>query len=315
MCDLWGRGRRDVGGPGSRVKFAIRIGSRRFGACTLFFSILVTRGAPAIPNKWQLTGPSSPAGKAGAPTRHLRLGPKSHAGALDVSISAMNRVASTYQRIRALLAGADLEGHLEPLEHVLEVERLRQAFRPEGDVKFLVLAESHVRSTLPNFARQGAGFIYEPRYYTPWWHQLLLPAFGVLQPTTADKRANFLLRLKQSGFWVLDVSLISLSGYTKVDPNWPNRPLDRIKREIFRESWNGHVERLFEEVRTQRRPAVICAFDCVRDVSPLHLGDNVTFIRFKAQGNSAKYSRPDYPFGTSKFQEAARKAELAGCLL
>src|ERR1039457_3918441 len=61
---------------------------------------------------------------------------------------------------------------VEPFDHVEEVERLRQRNRPR-QVKLLLIAESHVRVSDDQFARRGAGFLYEPRYTTRWWNDLI----------------------------------------------------------------------------------------------------------------------------------------------
>lgn len=81
----------------------------------------------------------------------------------------MKSIHRLYDNVGVLLHEAGVGDYVEPVEHVLEVERLRQAYRPHGEVKFLLIAESHVRVSPDHFASKGSGFIYEHRYYTPWW--------------------------------------------------------------------------------------------------------------------------------------------------
>jgi hypothetical protein len=228
-----------------------------------------------------------------------------------VDVESIHRV---YDNVRALLREADLEHYVEPVEHVREVERLRWEYRPNGDVKFLLIAESHVRVSPDYFASKKSGFIYEPHYYTPWWHQFILPAFGKVQSTNPENRLRWLKRLKSSGFWLLDVSLLSLSGYRKVDQDWPRRPLDKRKEEIIKASWGCHVKNLFDETMNQRRPPVVCAFESVSFVLPLGIMDQVTIVKFAGPGNARLFRSPDYRYGTKRFCDAARDAGIEGCI-
>jgi hypothetical protein len=230
-------------------------------------------------------------------------------------LGSMDRAAETYQRILTSLTDVGLRRFVEPVEHVLEVERLRQRYRPDGDVRFLLLAESHVRVGPDYFRKKGAGFLYEARYYTPWWRDLLLPAFGKIQSTTAHTREQWLSRLKQEGFWLLDVSLLSLSGYQKVDREWPRRPLDEFREQIISDSWHGHVKQTFNDIMAQSKPPVVCAFRNVAFVLDGNLPEEPTLLAFNSQQNARVYSSPDYGHGTARFQEAAKRACIAGCLL
>ena len=158
----------------------------------------------------------------------------------------MESVRRAYNDLCVLLRNADLDQYIEPIKHVLEVERSRRFYRPSTDVKFLLIAESHVRVSPDRFTNKGPGFIYEYRYYTPWWGDFILPAFGTVrpigdvptrQPANSANRFRWLECLKSNGFWLLDVSLLSLSGYQKVDPHWPGRPLDKLATRIIKTSW------------------------------------------------------------------------------
>ena len=197
---------------------------------------------------------------------------------------------------------------------MLEVERLRWEYRPNRDVKFLLIAESHVRVSPESFASEGSGFIYERRYYTPWWHDFILPAFGEVQPTNPENRLRWLKRLKSSGFWLLDVSLLSLSGYRNVDHDWPRRPLDELKKEIIKVSWGCHVKNLFDETMSRGSPPVVCAFKSISDVLPPEIENQATIVKFRGPGNARLFRSADYRYGTQRFRDAAREAGMKGCI-
>jgi hypothetical protein len=61
----------------------------------------------------------------------------------------------------------------------------------------------------------------------------------------------------------------------------------------------------------QERPPVICAFKNIAFVLPRELRNAITLLNFNAQKNASVYSAPDYPHGTSRFQDAARRAGIA----
>ncbi len=227
----------------------------------------------------------------------------------------MESVQCVYNKLRALLCDKGLGRYVEPVEHVLAVECLRQLYRPNGDVKFLLIAESHVRVSAGGFETKGSGFIYEHRYYTPWWHDFILPAFGTPQGTTPEKRLRWLECLRSNGFWLLDVSLLSLSGYRKVDRDWCGRPLEKLRGEIIKVSWDCHVENFFDQIMNQGCPPVVCAFESISNVLPSAVKEQSTIVKFKGQGNASKFRRRDYPYGTERFRDAARKAGIEACLL
>lgn len=165
-----------------------------------------------------------------------------------------------------LVALKDQYDVVEPFAHVEAVERLRQQNRPE-QVKLLLIAESHVRVSGDQFDRRGCGFIYEPRYTTPWWRDLFLPAFGSKHKgrLTPELKARMLERMRSAGFWVLDASILSLSGYQKVAPV-ENRPFSRapytrgLEREIPELSWRDHVDATFSSVMSSPNPPVLAAY-------------------------------------------------------
>ena len=198
---------------------------------------------------------------------------------------------------------------------MLEVERLRQAYRPDRDIKFLLIAESPVRVSNAYFERRGAGFVYEYRYYTPWWHQLLLPAFGAVQRTNPVNRLQWLQYLKSFGFWLLDVSTLSLSGYQKVDSGWPKRPLDEFREQLLFDSWNARVGIAFEQIMSQPRPPVLCAFKTISFMLPDEVKQRAAIVNFSGPGNAGVYFDPRYQYGTVRLQNAVRAAGIEGCFL
>lgn len=225
---------------------------------------------------------------------------------------------ATYDSICALFKGEEKTDclRLEPIEHVREVERLRQLYRPQcGKLRLLLLAESHV---VVSDLSKGVGFIYEPRYYTPWWHDLILPGFGAdPKRTTADLREKYLTRLRDEGFWLLDISIIALSGYRKVERDWPNRPFDmhsgRIRKEFSQLSWDGHVRGLFLDIVLREAP-VVAAFESVTWILPSEAPCTIHPIKFRTKSNNRVYRSPDYKGGTHSFKDLAERAGLEHCL-
>ena len=59
-----------------------------------------------------------------------------------IAVPAIN---DAYDCIRSCLSRCGLETYIEPLSHVLEVNTLRQAYKPKEEVRLLLMAESHVR--------------------------------------------------------------------------------------------------------------------------------------------------------------------------
>ncbi len=223
----------------------------------------------------------------------------------------LDSVLQVYDAIRARLEQADLAQFMEPVEHVLEVERLRQRYRPKTEVRVLVLAESHVRVSAQQYHRSGPAFLYNERYYTPWWQHLLLPAFAPERKRTdAAARLELLAQLQAAGVWVLDASLISLSGYRKVKTGWPNRPLEAARKKILEISWRGHVEEQVSGILKQTQIPAICVLRSVRKMLPEQVSSGCTILNFRCQSNAAVYGSGGYKFGTSAFLRAIRQAGL-----
>ena len=227
----------------------------------------------------------------------------------------MNTLTRTYDLLKSgLVSQFGADSPIEPFTHVARVEELRHQYRPAGPIRLLLVAESHVRTAEADFATKGVQFLYEHRYYTPWWGDLLLPGFGASSDgTTAGVRQDYLERMQAAGFWLLDVSILALSGYEKVGAS-TSRPFEARREQLLRTSWSSHVRALFQHVLTQPTPPVIVAFDNVADVLPLPLRNRVPRLKFKNQKNTKQYRSPSYDGGTATFAAAARQAGLATCL-
>jgi len=204
-----------------------------------------------------------------------------------------SRIRSAYRGIQQLVSAA----YLEPLRDVERVNELRQSFRPKT-IKLLILGESHVRR------RDGPGFIYNAAYYTPWWRDLLWPAFG----GRGQSRADNLLMLQQRGVWILDASIIALSGYRNVRREWPARPLDPYRNEIFAASWDAFVRNEFESASS----APVVYFESAAAMLPAATRANGTALRFNGprSAKTLRYTDPAYRYGTARFGEAVRAAGL-----
>ena len=220
---------------------------------------------------------------------------------------------STYELIRSGLEGCELPEPLEPFEHVNEVERLRLGFRPEN-TRLLLFAESHVRVTDEYFADRGVGFIYNHRYHTPWWNDLLLPALSAreVQSINLTERARLvqLLSFQRLGFWVVDASIIALSGYKKLDKRFEGRPFDVVRGAIIENSWE-YVGPIVEEMVNQAHPPVICYFKTVDFVLPEEVKKKGTALKFCTPTNASVYRSEAYPHGTVAFISAARRAGIS----
>ncbi len=191
-----------------------------------------------------------------------------------------SRISAAYDAVSAITGTS----YLEPLADVKRVDAWRRQFRPKT-VRFLLVAESHVRR------RQGPGFIYDPQYYTPWWHNLLRPAFG--KDVTRQ-------RLQELGVWILDMSVIALAGYRSVYPELgTNRPFDGVSAQIFSASWEHYVRHEFEEANCPH----MAYFDRVKASLPVVFG---TPLKFCVPSNSSRYSEPGYEYGTARFIQAVR---------
>jgi len=226
----------------------------------------------------------------------------------------MSAINDAYDCIRACLRGCDLEPYIEPLSHVLQVDALRQANRPKEDVRLLLIAESHVRRPDRYVQLFGPGFLYNPNYYTSWWGDLFLPAFGGRLRASRKNRQGYLRAMQNAGFWVLDMSLIALSRYDKVNPDWPARPFDSYQEQIVRDSWFYVVEAEVQKVMNQATPPVVCVYDRVSYVLPHTLLSQAAILKFNTPANAVQYRQPNYPFGAERFRQAAVAAGLHHCL-
>lgn len=204
-----------------------------------------------------------------------------------------SRIKQAYRAVESI-TGSEF---LEPLCDVERVNHLRQCFRPK-QVKLLIIGESHVRR------REGPGFIYDAGYYTPWWRDLLWPAFGRID----GSRAENLRFLCDKGVWILDASVIALSGYRNVQREWPARPLDPNLTGILAASWNRFVRQEFESAGA----AHIVYFERAGAMLPEQTRRNGTALRFNGprHAKALRYNDPQYRFGSARFIEAVRAAGL-----
>ena len=227
----------------------------------------------------------------------------------------MNTLEQTYQFLRSRLEETGHSAYIEPYSHVEQVDALRQQYRPR-DVRLLVVAESHVRRSDDAFLQRGPAFLYNPRYYTPWWTELLLPALGGTPGTNAEKRAAYLTRMQDCGIWMLDASVLSLSGYRTTQADWEPRPFTAVEQEIVKTSWAGYVQHEFASVWRQQRKPVLCVFERINHVLPTDVRTQAIPLRFLSPGANSRvcYRSPEYRFGTERFREAARQAGVANCL-
>ena len=150
--------------------------------------------------------------------------------------------------------------------------------------------------------KTGPGFIYDATYYTPWWRDLLWPAFG-----GRDRpRKQNLEALRERGVWLLDMSVIALSGYRNICPAWPPRPFDSLASAIFQASWTHFVQQEWEPLA--RVPLVY--FERAAALLPETARQCGTPLRFNGPRpvTCLRYSDPAYRFGTARFVAAARAA-------
>lgn len=227
----------------------------------------------------------------------------------------MNALEQTYHRLLHLLQETGHSAYVEPYSHVEQVDALRQQYRPR-DVRLLVVAESHVRRSNDAFLQRGPAFLYNPRYYTPWWTELLLPALGGTPGTNAQKRAAYLARMQNCGIWMLDVSILSLSGYRTMRAEWEPRPFTAVEQKVVITSWFGYVQQEFASVWQQPRKPVLCVFERISYVLPTDARAIAIPLRFLSPGANSRirYRSPEYRFGTERFREAARQAAVESCL-
>jgi hypothetical protein len=197
-----------------------------------------------------------------------------------------SRISQAYRAVRAQTAS----DYLEPFCDVERVDHLRQQFRPKS-TRLVILGESHVRK------QQGPGFIYDAGYYTPWWRDLLRPA-GI----------ECLEQLQDSGIWILDASVIALSGYRNVNRLWPGRPFDQHSTAIFEASWSNFLAQEFAQVDT----VPVVYFERAAHMLPEQARRNGTPLRFNGPRHpkALRYNDPAYRYGTARFIEAVRAAGL-----
>lgn len=228
----------------------------------------------------------------------------------------MDLLRELYGELRIALERVDLEQYLEPYEHVHTTELLRQSFRP-GFVRLVIVAESHVRKQDADFRENGPGLVYNPRYSTPWWTDLLFPGFGGTSSKSIPYRAKCLQRMKESGVYVLDASIIELSGYQRVDSNWPRRPFDAHREQLIRDCWMTFTGLELDRIIAGNPNVVVVLYTTVRDMLGGELRRDVAELafplKFRGAGNQKLYEEPDYPFGTRSFSAATKRAGLSAC--
>jgi hypothetical protein len=222
-----------------------------------------------------------------------------------------------YKQTHRCLSGVGLGECVEPYTHVSAVDALRLEYRPKF-VRFLIIAESHVRKSDGQFAETGPGLVFNPRHPTPWWEDLLFPGFGGTASKSVFYREKCLARLKDNGFWVLDASILALSGYQKVDPNWGPRPLDDYRQQVVRDSWHYYTGAILDSILTQKEKPVVVLYTRVLEMLGEQLRADVAvssfLLKFRRGSNDSIYEATTYPHGTSRFREAAIQAGLERCL-
>jgi len=214
-----------------------------------------------------------------------------------------------YNEVICLLANHPYAGFIEPFEHVEEVERLRWRYCQPGQAKAVLVAESPVR--VANLTR-GVGFVGEPRYYTPWWHSLFIPAFSAMsKKTTTVIRHSYLQAMGEAGFCVLDLSVISLSGYKKVGAP-VSRPFDQqCVNQIMGCCWQYYVGAIYGQMVNKPKPPLIVAFDNAAK----HLPESPKCrLKFETASNARIYRQPHYEWGTNVFSQAMSRGRLSKCL-
>jgi len=120
--------------------------------------------------------------------------------------------------------------------------------------------------------------------------------------------------MQNAGFWVLDMSVIALSRYNKVNPKWPSRPFDAYQEQIVRDSWFYVVGAEFQRIMSQATPPIVCVYDRVSYILPRTVLRQAVVLKFNTPANAAMYRQPGYPFGTERFRQAALAAGLHNCL-
>jgi hypothetical protein len=181
-------------------------------------------------------------------------------------------IEDAHRRLRDLI-GDDIE----PLASALEVERLRQAWRPEP-VRVALLAESHVWTSAEEASLRVGGegcaesgfarFVYclgygepslvtiagnrgTPQYWRLFHDCLDGPdvAFEHLTRKQRDDRLriqakqNLLRRMRDAGLWLIDASVTALyrSGGRRVSGG--------VYRRVLQTSWDSHVGQVVGDSR------------------------------------------------------------------
>ena len=222
-----------------------------------------------------------------------------------------------YRDVRAALAGVGLEQYVEPYAHVNVTEALRQSFRPDL-VRLVIVAESPVRKPDPDFRENGPGLVYNPQYPTPWWDDLLFPGFGGTRSKSIPYRAKCLRRMRECGVYVIDASIIALSGHQRVDSSWPRRPFDAYREQLIRDCWVRLTGHELDLIIARNPDVVVVLYTTVRDMLGRELRADVAErafpLKFRCAGNERVYEEPDYPFGTQAFCTATKHAGLSASL-
>lgn len=155
----------------------------------------------------------------------------------------------------------------EPFEVVQTVEEYRQYWKPEN-VKIVLLAESHVYTTLedfqdicetsssalPNYPKNYVRFIYCINYRgTPQFWKIF---FGTLNHITKnsdfgptkdfDNKLKLLKEMKEKGIWLVDASI---SGLYRSRVSKPN---SKKLKEAIACSWKGFVKNVVEDCQPKR---------------------------------------------------------------
>jgi hypothetical protein len=169
-----------------------------------------------------------------------------------------------YKQTHRCLSGVGLGECVEPYAHVSAVDTLRLEYRPKF-VRFLIIAESHVRKSDGSSRKPGPvscstqGIL--PRGGRTSCFQDL--GHGI---KSAFYREKCLARLKDNGFWVLDASILALSGYQKVDPKWGPRPVDDYRQQVVRDSWHYYTGAILDSILTQKEEPVIVLYTRVLEM-------------------------------------------------
>jgi hypothetical protein len=127
-------------------------------------------------------------------------------------------------------------------------------------------------------------------------------------------------RMRSAGFWVLDASILSLSGYQKVAPV-ENRPFSRapytkgLEREILELSWRDHVDATFSSVMSSPNPPVLAAYRRIAHLLPPQWRSRAEpLMVFPPRAGQARYRESTFSGGTETFRRKGAEACLNTCL-